>query len=159
MKKRTIFSRIAILNSGRKAFLDYLRNLAPQIVLLSFSLLAAYKSEHNPQHEDALMVIALLFLAAFAAACYANITLFYQDCFGENYMRNFKNYNTAIHRLYKIKRYSRPKRLIMVSWITFKHKWIELAEQAFTVGFLQITLLVLIYLAGQNYLHMLPATK
>ncbi|HMW49368.1 MAG TPA: hypothetical protein PKD17_10300 [Cellvibrionaceae bacterium] len=159
MKNSSIFSRIAILNNGRKAFLDYLRNLAPQTVLLSFSLLAAYKSAHDPQHEDALMVIGLLFLAAFFAACYANITLFYKDCFGENFVSDFKNYNTRIHRLCKIKRYSRTKRLIIASWITGKHKWIELTEQAFTVGFLQITLLVLIYLAGQNYLHMLPATK
>lgn len=159
MKKRNAFSRIAILNDGRKAFLDYLRNIAPQAILLSFSLFAIYKSTRDPQHETGLIFLALLFFAAFSAACYANISLFYKDCFKDSFLDDFKKYNTRIHQLCKTKKYSRSKRLIITSLLTLKHKWIELIEQLCTVAFLQITLVILVYLAGKNYYDMVPAVK
>lgn len=155
MKKRSIFSRIAILNEGRKAFLDYLRNIAPQAILLSFSLFSTYKSSLLPQHETGLIFLALSFLATFAAAWYANISMFYQECFkGE-----LQKYNKRIHQLCNTLRYSRSQRLIIVAILMIKNKRVELIEQGCTVVILQITLVALILLAGQNYSHMLPLEK
>ncbi len=155
MKNRSILSRIVILNEGRTPFLDYLRNLTPQTILLSMSLFSAYKSTQLPHNETGLMFLGVSFFFTFAAACYANITLFYQKCFGGK----LSKHNNRIHRLCEAMKYSRAKRLIIAATLTTKHKWVELIEQACTVVILQITLAALILIAMQNYSQMLPTTK
>ena len=155
MKKRSIFSRIAILNEGRKAFLDYLKNITPQTVLLSMSLLSAYKNTLLPQNKAGLIFLSAAFFFTFAAACYANITLFYQYRFGNK----LEEHNTRIHQLCKAMKYNRSRRLIIAAILTTKHKWVELIEQACTVVILQITLAALILLAMEHYSQIMPATK
>lgn len=155
MKKRRLFSRIAILNEGRKAFLDYLRNITPQTVLLSMSLLSYYKITQLPQNKAGLIFLSLAFFFTFAAACYANITLFYQDCFGNK----LKKHSARIHQLCKAMKYSRLKRLIIASRLNMRHKGVELIEQAFTVVILQITLVASIRSAILNYSQIVSATN
>ncbi len=155
MKKRSIFSRIAILNEGREPFLNYLRNITPQAILLSFALLATYKSTIRPQHHTGLMVFALLFFSIFAAASYANITLFYKNIFKDSLNKN----NASIKRLCRKHKFTKYKQLIMIPWLTLKYKWVELIELLCTVVFLQSTIMIVFYLAGLQYSAMLLSEK
>lgn len=155
MKRRSAFSRIALLNEGREAFLNYLRNITPQAILLSFSLLATYKSLRSPQHEIGLKFIALSFFAIFAVAWYANTTIFHRECIKHNIGR----FSKRIHKLCETMSYSHAKRAKIVALLMFKHKKIELIEQACIAVILQATLVAIFLLAADSYLHMASTTK
>lgn len=71
-----------ILSEGRKDFLDFLRNLTPQAILLSMSFLTFQKmvyEELYTQRNIFLLAIATIFTLTWLAATYCSITLFLEN--------------------------------------------------------------------------------
>ncbi|HNG59280.1 MAG TPA: hypothetical protein PKZ52_05600 [Cellvibrionaceae bacterium] len=142
MRKRTLLSRIAVLNHGKKAYLEYLRNLTPQSALLVFALLAAYKiygtdaSPHNGW--DTFILIALLTLCFLSFI--ANTHTFYEAC----YKRPLLVFICRTIRLIKSKKMTPTKTKCTVAVALAKRKSIELVEVLISFVLLQITLAVVI---------------
>jgi len=78
MKKLT--SRIHILNGGREDYQNFLRNLTPQVLLLSSALLLSTKLDFKRFDLDNWPVTTAFFilLAAFGAAAWINSSNFYR---------------------------------------------------------------------------------
>lgn len=85
MNKRKITDRLQLLNDGRTHYLEFLRNLTPQIILFSVILLLGMKLDFTRFDFNNMLSTALFFslLGAFALAFYANATLFYERCFAD----------------------------------------------------------------------------
>jgi hypothetical protein len=83
MDKRKITDRLQLLNDGRTHYLEFLRNLTPQIILFSVTLLLMVKLDFTRIDLNNKLQTALFFflLGAFALAFYANATIFYGRCF------------------------------------------------------------------------------
>lgn len=155
MKKRSAFSRIALLNEGREALLNYFRNIPLQAILLSFSFLAIYRTHQSPQHEIGLIFIALLFFAIFALAWYANTTIFHRECTE----KNLGKFNKRIHHLCNTMGYSHTKRAKIVTQLIWRHKKIEIVEQFFIALILNATLAIIVMIALKGYLEIATITK
>ncbi|MET3132232.1 hypothetical protein AAKU55_002502 [Oxalobacteraceae bacterium GrIS 1.11] len=79
---KKIKTRIEIIDERKKSYLEFLRNLTPQIILLT---LAFYLSERidNGESEVLRIIVCVVFFAASVIAIYANHTTFYKTCFPE----------------------------------------------------------------------------
>jgi hypothetical protein len=85
IKKREITKRLQLLNDGRAHYLEFLRNLTPQTLLLSIVWLLAAKLDFTKFDINNWFPTALFFFLFgwFALAVYASSTLFYQRCFAD----------------------------------------------------------------------------
>lgn len=82
MKKRNIFKRIELFNEGRSCYLEYLRNLTPQVILFSLTLISARNLTSSITFERKWeTAISLVFLCGFVLSVYANVSMFYEKCF------------------------------------------------------------------------------
>lgn len=74
--------RIRILSDCRAAYLEYLRNLTPQILLFAFILVVGQRA-YDANTEDRLVLYSLLFIIVFGFVCAfaANTINFHQKCY------------------------------------------------------------------------------
>lgn len=83
--RKKLTDRLELLNDGRPHYLEFLRNLTPQIILLSLALYLMNRLDLSrfDLANSGPTFLFLLFFGAFALAFYANTTLFYERCFSQ----------------------------------------------------------------------------
>lgn len=88
-----------ILKDGRGPFLEFLRNLTPQAVLLSFALVTGYKLQPTCCHPENAKQTAIFFcfLAIWLAAAWGNSSLFI-----EKYLISVKRIDRASKLLIRL---------------------------------------------------------
>ena len=141
MRKRSLYSRIAVLNNGQKAYLEFLRNLTPQSVLLIFSILVAHKifgvNAGTYTGWDMFILVALLTMSFLSF--YNNAYIFYKAC----YKRPL--YIFLVRAMRSIKKNSTsPTKKKISMLIIIKRKSVELLEVFLSFIFLQVTLAIVI---------------
>ena len=142
--KKSIFSRVAVLTHGRKYYLEYLRNMTPQVALFAFAILAGYKlngAELNSKTYPLLLML-VSFMVLFAIAFYANSSTFYENCYG-----SFGEHIKKIREKLKSKGYSPFKLNMAICSSINRRKRVEFLEVIFLFWFLQLTLAAIITVA------------
>lgn len=71
-----------ILREGRTAFLDFLRNLSPQVLLLTIAAISSHKLTFTCCYASnaKLTFLAICFYFVWGAAVWANTSLFIKNC-------------------------------------------------------------------------------
>lgn len=132
-----------LMKDGRKHFLEYLRNLTPQALILSFVILLGTKVEfNNVTYEKTVLIgMLLVFIAIWSLSTYANASLFFEQALGENKIIN--KYSSRI-RATKIKS---P----YIVYLLVKHAWkqskLYFVEVAFIITVLQGGVILVSYSA------------
>lgn len=139
MDKRKITDRLQLLNDGRAHYLEFLRNLTPQIILFSVTLLLMVKLDFTRfDFNNKLPTALFLFLlGAFALAFYANATLFYERCFAD--LLKWRSDLSASLRAQEIKGHRLFFAKLHAIW---KERLIEVLEVMVVFWFFQIALAV-----------------
>jgi hypothetical protein len=108
-----------ILKDGRRAFLEFLRNLTPQAVVLALVFISILKLEEGKGSIPVLMLYAIIFTAAF----YANASLFIEDA-----VKSYKPINNELSQLrgQGITNWRLTWRLIKFTWKNQKMFFVEL---------------------------------
>lgn len=140
MKKNKFTKRITLLNGGRGPYLEYLRNLTPQSILLTFTILvlAQLDSSFSVNNFIKLMLTLVLF-GAFCLAVYANSTLFYEKCFDELKVW-MKSQEDALFES-GVRKFRLLGKMITLIW---SERRIEIIESLVALVFLQATLAIVI---------------
>lgn len=144
--RRRIIGRIQVLNNGKGHYLDFLRNLTPQALLLSFVFVAGSKLTFSAfdcsnWFQTAVFYVLLL---GFLAAAYANISNFREKCF-----RGLVTWNRRVKILIGKKDIKKSKQLFAILAATFSRKSVEFIE-FLVVSFLFPILLVVVLVAAFN---------
>ncbi len=146
VRKKSIRDRIQLLNKGKGHYLDYLRNLAPQALLLSFVFVTGSKLNFCVIDFSNCLQTSLFYvlLLGFLIAAYANITNFLDKGF-----RGLVTWNRRVKTLIDKKGMKRSKQLFVFYWAIFSRKHVEFIE--FTiVTFLYQILLVMVFVVAFN---------
>ncbi len=146
IKKKGILKRIYILNDGREPFLNFLRNLTPQILIFALLLNLATMlnfSKFDLSNTKATLYF-YLFVAMFLLACYANFSLFLR-----HYRKHVKRFDKMVCILRK-RGYSPVRASLLSFYFVWQRKRVELIESVFVVGLLPIALGSVIILGLQN---------
>lgn len=141
MTKIKLSERIQLVNGGRSHYLEFLRNLTPQVVLFSIVLLLGYQLNFT-RFDLGNWVPTLMFfilLGAFALAFYANSTLFYEKCFPE-----WKEWLKKTERSIATRGIRGPRRLIAKLKAIWCERFVEFVEVVTAIYFLQIALAIVI---------------
>ncbi|WP_143714465.1 hypothetical protein [Laribacter hongkongensis] len=147
MEKKKFSSRLQLLNDGRSHYLNYLRNITPQTVLLSIVVVMLQRADFS----DPFAVIIFVFLfGGFCLAAYANWSLFKDECFSDLILWVHEN-NKSLRRS-GIKGRSLFLAKIKSIW---KEKFVECLEMALVVWFFQIVLALVIVVAVYSAMNML----
>lgn len=87
MPKQTLAQRLEQIKVARHPYLEFLRNLTPQILLASLAWIFMTMIDFNREYRSNIMPILgfITFFGAFIAAFVANSTLFYKEVFAELY--------------------------------------------------------------------------
>jgi hypothetical protein len=144
MEKKKTTDRLQLLNSGRAHYLDFLRNLTPQIILFSMAIFVMLKLDFTRFDFNNIAPTFLFFFlfSSFALAFYANSTLFYDRCFSE-----LKEWATELNKSMtenNINGYHRFSATIKAVW---KERFIEYIEVIAVLFFFQIALAVVIVMS------------
>lgn len=156
MPTKKFTERFALLNGGRRIYLDFLRNLGPQSVLLAFTIVLWHGLEFRRFDASNWFTTSLffLFLGATALAVYANSTIFYQDCF-----KDFHEWMRAKEAELLHDRSNRwmffPKLALSVA----REKWVEAFEVVTALFFLQVALSAVIVLASNTASTMIQTSS
>lgn len=144
MKKKSLLSRISVLSDGRKYYLEYLRNLTPQVILFTFAILVGAKiNGATLDYKSAFSAFMFIsFMILFAIAFYANTTTFYENCYGRLGM-----FVKRVRFMCKSKGYTTFKTHCVVMKSLLSCKLVEFLEVVFVFWFLQLTLAVVITVA------------
>lgn len=83
IKRKPLFSRLALLSSGRRHYLEFLRNFAAQIILLGMAWQTGRHINFSPfALDDAFRIFfTIVLVSAAVLAYYVNARLFYEACF------------------------------------------------------------------------------
>ncbi|WP_374538204.1 hypothetical protein [Chitinimonas taiwanensis] len=140
----SILRRVVILNDGRKAFLEYLRNLTSISLLLAFALFSALKLDFtrvDASNAHFTILTGALFIS-WVIAFTANLTLFYEACyFGKPSWIEAKVATIQGQRMPLV------KGVVYFMQCAIKEKWVEIIEIMFTFLLAQIALVVVAYQA------------
>ena len=154
MEKKRILDRIQLLNGGREPYLEFLRNLTPQIVLFTLVLILWVKLDftridlNNAQPTITFFVL----LGSFALAFYANSTVFYKKCFAE--LEAWLKEERAQHTSDGIKGL---RFFVAMIKSVLQNRFIEFLELATITFFLPIALAGVIAIAIYQYQNILRA--
>lgn len=137
-------SKIRILGVGRKSYLEFLRNLTPQILLLSFSIITApdLGAEAKLSDQIARLTISLSILLAFSFAAYANCSQLYNTC--------FLDVKIWAQRIWSYSKNLNKNPLIRLKFALvsiLKSKLIEFLEMFFVMLLFQISLAIVVVAA------------
>lgn len=143
---KKITDRLELLNGGRGAYLDFLRNLTPQAVLFSFVLLLGSKLGFHYARDNTIpTLLFVLLLGSFGVAVYANSTLFYERCFV-----NWKRWLSKMDGFLKIRRVSRGQRVAAKIKAVWRNRLIEYVEVTIALYFIQAAVSIVIFSAMQT---------
>ena len=129
--------RLALFNERRKYYLDFLRNLTPQIFLLTFALLSAVKIHSPPANSSvpALIFMTSVFSLGFLIAVYANTSTFFNECFGE-LRQTFPLFQEELRK----KGYGRNRVFFTAVFYLIRYRCPEFLELIFAMILLQFVL-------------------
>lgn len=144
MKKINFKKRLQLLNGGRVFYLDFLRNLTPQIILLSFTLLVAIKLDFTSidLNNFGPTILFYVLLCSFILAFYANSTLLYERCFGE-----WKRWFTDLENSLNTRGVEGPRRLLLIAQAIWNEQFVEFLEILTVLVFFQIVFAIVIVLS------------
>ena len=144
MEKRKWSDRLQLLNGGRADYLNFLRNLTPQVELLSIVMILWIQLDFTRIDCDntAPTFAFFMLLGAFMLAFYANTTLFYESCFA-----GLKQWGFEQTKLMTSDGVSGPRRLIVRLQAIWRDRLIEFMEATVVLLFLPIALSIVIVLA------------
>ncbi|MET3134599.1 hypothetical protein AAKU55_004899 [Oxalobacteraceae bacterium GrIS 1.11] len=148
MTKIKIIDRLELLNNGRTHYLEFLRNLTPQIILLSLAIFLAGKISSVKIDWGGVLLMSILF-GGFFVAFYGNCTLFYERCFSDwiNWTKNIKG--TILQD--NIKGFSRISFILFSIW---KNKFIETIEVIVCIISIVFILSSILFLASNSAISM-----
>ncbi len=146
MEKRRVRGRLQLLNDGREHYLNFLRNLTPQIILLSTIWLASEKFDIPPRIDFNNTFNTFVFLAlvcTFSLAVYANITRFRDQCFVE-----FDNWHSEQQKTLAAQGIKGRRHYIEMAKAIYRYKFVETIE-IFTI-FISIIIIALAIVIGMS---------
>lgn len=155
MSRKKITEHLELLNGGRSAYLEFLRNLTPQAFLFSFALLAGSKLGFHYEPENAIpTLLFVMLLVAFGLAVYANSSLFYERGF-----TNWKRWLSKMDGFLKVRRVSQGRRVAAKLKAIWRNRLIEYLELSIAMYFIQIAVGIVIFSAMQSAFAILKATN
>ena len=146
MSRKKIADRLELLNGGRSAYLEFLRNLTPQGLLFSFILLLGSKLgfHYSPDNTIPTFLFFMLF-GMFGMAVHANSTIFYERGFA-----NWKRWLSKMDGFLRIRRLSRGQRVAAKIKAIWRNRLIEYIELNIALYFIQVALGIVIFSATQS---------
>ena len=153
------------IRSCRVPFLDFLRNLTPQTILLSFVILMTTKIDFTHFHFNlnniVVTLVFYLLLACFSFSVYANSTIFIEKCFPSLYA--WQSEKILLQKSEGLKWYRRLDRLILS---VIKEKLFVVAGYMAMILFIQAAFIIVIAISFNSATKMWhdnhpssPATK
>lgn len=141
MSKRKLTDRLQLLNGGRLFYLDFLRNLTPQIILFSIALLLWARLDFTRFDFDNTLptVVFFVILGSFILAFYANSTLLYERCFAE-----WKQWLSDIDKSLTAQGVKGPRRLVAKLQAVWRDRFVEFIEIFIVLWFLQVALAIVV---------------
>ena len=155
MQNKTFTNRLQLLNNGREHYLNYLRNLTPQILIFSIVILAGRKLDFTRfdfNNFEATLLFFIL-LGSFMLAVYANSTIFYEHCFSE-----LKEWIAELDASLKAQNITRFQRFLLKIKAVWHERLLELSEVIILLWFPPITLAVVIGMSIPSALNILKIT-
>lgn len=143
---KSIKERIQLINDGREPYLNFLRNLTPQIILLSTVWLASEKFVLPPQLDFTNSFQTITFLAlvgCFALAVYANTSRFLDQCFN-----GYEIWHTKCRRRLAISGFRGVHLNFSMMNAIYRYKFVETVE--IFVFFVSITVIALAIVVGMS---------
>lgn len=155
MQNKTFTNRLQLLNNGREHYLNYLRNLTPQILIFSIVILAGRKLDFTRFDFNNFEVTLLFFilLGSFMLAAYANSTTFYERCFSE-----LKEWIAELDASLKAQNITRFQRFHLKIKAVWHERFIELSEAIIVLWFIPITFAIVIGMSIHSALSILKIT-
>ena len=155
MSKKKIADRLELLNGGRSAYLDFLRNLTPQAGLFSFVLLLGSKLGFHYVPDNTIpTLLFILLLGAFGVAVHANSTLFYERGFV-----NWKRWLSKMDGFLKVRQVSRGQRVAAKIKAIWRNRLVEYVEVTVALYFIQAAVGIVIFSAMQTASAILKANN
>jgi hypothetical protein len=132
-----------ILDKGRKEYLDFLRNLTPQAILLAVAVIAKMQTSWSccDTENIGITVTATIFFLMFAASVYANTSIFL-----ESFIKSKSNLG-AYSKALKENGYSRLKYTYKIFIFTFRHEFYVFLEALVILTFYVFSLTLVILFA------------
>lgn len=155
MQNKTFTNRLQLLNNGREHYLNYLRNLTPQILIFSIVILAGRKldfTRFNFNNFEASLIFFIL-LGSFMLAAYANSTIFYERCFTE-----LKEWISELDASLNAQNITGFQRFLLKIKAVWHERLIELSEAIIVLWFIPITLAMVIGMSINSALSILKIT-
>lgn len=155
MQNKTFTNRLQLLNNGREHYLNYLRNLTPQILIFSIVILAGRKLDFTRfdfNNFEATLLFFIL-LGSFMLAVYANSTIFYEHCFSE-----LKEWIAELDASLKAQNITRFQRFLLKIKAVWHERLLELSEVIILLWFPPITLAIVIGMSIPSALNILKIT-
>lgn len=154
MPKLTLDERIELLKDARGPFLNFLRNLTPQVLLASLAWILMTKLDFGRVDLDnAIPTLGFFtFLAAFIAAFIANSTLLYEEAFTE--LRQWRHVQHEQLKEAGFKGFSYGKAMLVAIW---RERFAELLTYLYMILFFQLVfagVVVVSMASAANYLHL-----
>lgn len=133
--------RLQLLNGGRKHFLEFLRNLTPQVILLSIAMLLGARLDFSRFDINNIGMTFLFFamLFSFLLAFYANSTLLYENCFGD-----LKKWVDDLGESLTKREVKGWRRFYMKLTALFRERLVEVLEMLAVLFFLQVAFAVVV---------------
>lgn len=153
MSKPTLNQRIEWLKAARGPFLNFLRNLTPQVLLATLAWIVATKIDLGRMDADnAFLVLSFItFFGAFLAAFAANSTLLYDEAFGE--LRHWRKRTHIRIKNQGLGGISYCKAICVAFW---QERFAEIATYLYMILFFQIMfagVVIVSMVSAVNYLH------
>jgi hypothetical protein len=150
MKSKSIVSRLQLLNDGRAHYLEFLRNLTPPSILLSFAFIVMHQLDFGRFDFDNWVPTVLFFFlfSGFLLAFYASSTLFYERCFSD-----LIAWRTDLFASLNTKGFKGRQRFFAKTAALWKEKKIEVLELVSVFFFFQICFPLVIVMAWRAALH------
>lgn len=141
MQKQKLTDRLQLLNGGRAHYLEFLRNLTPQIILFSITLLIGARLDFSRFDIGNWLPTTLFFFlfGSFALAFYANSTLFYERCFS-----NLIQWRSELFDSLNAKGIKGWRRFFAKLHALWNEKLVEVLEVMMVIWFFQITFAIVI---------------
>jgi hypothetical protein len=152
MQKRKFTERVQLLGKARAHYLEFLRNLTPQILLFSFVLISGSKLDFavidvTNWHGTLLFYLLITY---FGLAVYANSSLFYEKCFNRNSILARR-----VSLVIKRKKYP-PHRWAAVQLCeVWKRRKVEFIEMLVVFYLLQVALAVVVVIGIRTAMQFL----
>lgn len=141
---RYLLTRVQILGRGRRAYLEYLRNITPQIFLCTFVLITAEKlSKVNVADHLALVLLLFVLFFGFLCAFIANAVNLHSECYS-----SLSKWSRRVGMRVRAKPCNMFTKTFMVFSAAARRKPIELSEYLIVFYLIQAIAIVIVYQAS-----------